>query len=217
LSGDFRLIYADHRGHGRSDKPHDVASYALETRCADVVAVLDECAIERVHFIGVSWGARLGFAMGEHARSRLWSLTLCGNHPYAWDIDSPLAQAAFDAVAAGRKGGMPAVVETFESRLNYRHPERMRTWVLENDAVALDAALRSVLEEGEISHDLSSWDVPCLVYAGAADEMHDDAERAASKIPSATFRSLPGHTHLSAPDEVDELLPHVRELLERSS
>jgi pimeloyl-ACP methyl ester carboxylesterase len=217
LRSEFRLVFADHRGHGRSDKPYDVEAYALTTRCADVMAVLDACAIDRVHLIGLSWGARLGFALGEHARPRLASLTLCGNQPYAWDLDSPLARAVFRAVAAGRTGGMEAVVETFESELDYRHPEPMRTWVLENDPVALDAALHSILEEGDVSGDLGSWTVPCLIYVGAADPMHDDARRAADEIPSATFLSLPGHTHLSAPDEVDHLLPHVLELLRTSN
>jgi pimeloyl-ACP methyl ester carboxylesterase len=217
LSSEFRLVFADHRGHGRSDKPYDVEAYALVSRCADVVAVLDACEIDRVHLVGLSWGARLGFAMGEHAPSRLASLTLCGNQPYAWDLESPLAVAVLHAVAAGRAGGMEAVVETFEADLDYRHPEPMRTWVLENDPVALDAAFHSVLEEGEAASDLASWTVPCLVYVGADDPMHDDARRAGEEIPSATFLSLAGHTHLSAPDEVEELLPHVLELLRTSS
>lgn len=216
LSRDFRLVHADHRGHGRSDKPYDVEAYSLSTRCGDVVAVLDACGIDRVHYVGISWGARLGFALGEHARGRLRSLTLCGNQPYAWDLDSPLARAVFRAVAAGRTGGIEAIVDTFEIELDYRHPEPMRTWVLDNDAAALDAALHSVLEEGEISQRLGDWDVPCLIYAGEDDPMRVDAERAAGEIPSATFLLLPGHTHLSAPDEVDALLPHVRELLGRS-
>lgn len=217
LGGEFRLVFADHRGHGRSDKPYDVEAYGLALRCADVVAVLDACAIDCVHFIGISWGARLGYALGGQARTRLASLTLCGNQPYAWDLDSPLARAVFHAVEAGRRGGMDAVVETFEAELDYRHPEPMRTWVLENDPVALDAALHSVLEERDISRDLRSWSVPCLIYVGELDEMLDGARRAADEIPSATFLALPGHTHLSAPDEVDELLPHVLELLRSSS
>src|SRR5574340_113830 len=111
LSPAYRLLYVDHRGHGRSDKPHEAGAYALTTRCADVVSVLDACGLDRVHVIGISWGARLGFALGEHASSRLRSLTLCGGQPYAWDVDSPLVQAVFTAVAAGRAGGMEAIVE----------------------------------------------------------------------------------------------------------
>jgi pimeloyl-ACP methyl ester carboxylesterase len=212
LGDEFRLVLADHRGHGRSDKPHDAGAYALATRVGDAVAVLDELGIDRAHYIGFSWGARLGFAIGEHAPERVLSLVLCGNQPYAWNLDSPLGRAVSDAVAAGRRGGMAAFVETFESALDYRHPAPMRTLVLENDPVALDAAFRSIETEGPVARDLSTWRVPCLIYVGEADEMHEDARRAAAQIPRATFLSLPGQTHLSAPDEVDELLPHVLEL-----
>ena len=213
LSNEFRLVFADHRGHGRSDKPHDVDAYALSKRVADATAVLDQLGIERAHFIGISWGARLGFAVGEHAPNHLLSLVLCGNQPYEWDLESPLARAVSDAIAASERSGMAAFVETFESALDYTFPEALRTWTLENDPVALDAAFRSVRTEGAISRDLTKWQVPCLIYAGSSDEMHDDAERAASEIPRARFLSLPGHTHLSAPDEVDELLPYVLDLL----
>jgi pimeloyl-ACP methyl ester carboxylesterase len=213
LRDDFRLIFMDHRGHGRSDKPRDANAYALAIRCADFVAVLDEVGAARAHFIGFSWGARLGFAIGEHAPERVLSLVLCGNQPYEWDLGSPIAQAMSAAMAAGRHGGMTAIVETFESSLGYRHPEPMRTLVMDNDPAALDAAFLSVQTEGPISRDLTRWRLPCLIYVGAADEMHDDAERAAAEIPTATFLSIPGHTHISAPDEVDELLPHVFDLL----
>ena len=68
--------------------------------------------------------------------------------------------------------------------------------------------------EGPVSKDLSAWRVPCLICAGDADEMHDDARRAAEEIPSATFVSLPGHSHLSAFYEADDLLlPHIVDLL----
>src|SRR5436305_515361 len=55
LQADFRLIFADHRGQGRSDKPHEVASYTLTTRVVDAVGVLDSVGIERAHYIGFSF------------------------------------------------------------------------------------------------------------------------------------------------------------------
>jgi pimeloyl-ACP methyl ester carboxylesterase len=76
----------------------------------------------------------------------------------------------------------------------------------------LDAMLRSSLAEGPISHDLRKWKVPCLIYAGAEDEMHENAARSASEIPGAVFVSLPGHTHFSAEREAEELLRHVLQL-----
>jgi pimeloyl-ACP methyl ester carboxylesterase len=89
---EFRLIYVDHRGVGRSDKPHEVEAYAMPLRVADAVAVLDELGIERAHFIGNSWGGRLGFGIGEHAPERVLSLVLGGQQPYAIDPNGPLAR-----------------------------------------------------------------------------------------------------------------------------
>ncbi len=50
LPEEFRLICVDHRGLGRSDKPHEVEAYAMPLRVGDAVAVLDELGIERAHF-----------------------------------------------------------------------------------------------------------------------------------------------------------------------
>jgi pimeloyl-ACP methyl ester carboxylesterase len=215
LGAEYRLIFADHRGQGDSDKPTDVAAYALPTRAGDAVAVLDALGIERVHFLGASWGARLGFALSEHASERVLSLVVCGNQPYAWNLESPPAKAVAAAIAASRREGMTGFVQTFEAALGYRFPEPDRTWILEkNDPAALEAAWRSVELEGPVSQDLSAWRVPCLIFAGEADEMHDDAKRAAQEIPGARFISLAGHSHISAFYEADELLlPHILELI----
>ena len=214
LRGRHRLVFADHRGQGRSDKPHEAKAYALPTRALDVVAVLDELGVERAHFVGYSWGARLGYAVGEHWPERVRSLVLCGNQPYEWDRGSVIYRAVAAAVAAGRERGIDALVETWESSVGERFPEPMRGWMSENDPAALEAALRSTLTEGPVSRDLSRWRIPCLIYVGAEDEMRDDARRAAAEIPGARFLVLPGHTHYSAPDEVDALLPIVLELFE---
>jgi pimeloyl-ACP methyl ester carboxylesterase len=65
-NSEFRLVYVDHRGLGTSDKPHDPEAYRMPLRVADAVAVLDQLGIHRAHFIGQSWGGRLGFGIGEH-------------------------------------------------------------------------------------------------------------------------------------------------------
>ena len=219
LAGEFRLVYADHRGQGGSDKPTDAESYLLPTRVGDAVAVLDALGIERAHVLGSSWGARLGFALGEHAPARVLSLVLSGNQPYSWNLESPIAKVVERAIAASQRKGMIGFVESFEGDLGYRLPDPARTWSLEkNHPAALEAAWRSVRTEGPISADLSRWRVPCLICAGDADEMHEDAMRAAAEIPGAKFVSLGGHSHISAFYEADDiLLPHVLALLRSST
>jgi pimeloyl-ACP methyl ester carboxylesterase len=169
LQGDFRMIFTDHRGQGRSEKPHDVRSYALTTRVADATAILDEAGIERAHYLGFSWGARLGFAIGEHASERVHSLVLCGNQPYEWPMDGPMLRAVSDAVAAGKERGMAALVEVWESSLGDRFPEPARTCAPERPAGAGSRVPVRLPRGPDRSRSLGVDDMPDLRRRGGRD------------------------------------------------
>ena len=209
---EFRLIYADHRGVGRSDKPHEVEAYVMPLRVADAVAVLDELGIERAHFIGNSYGARLCFGIGEHAPERVLSLVIGGQQPYAMDPDTPLARVITEALAESRREG---TLEHFVAALEWfsgvRIPDAQRALYLDNDPAAIEAASSAMVAEGPISEDLQAWDVRCLIYVGARDvDFHDKARRAASEIPNAQLISLEERDHVGAHlAQVDPLLPAV--------
>lgn len=212
LATDHRILFADHRGQGQSDKPHDPASYALTTRVADAVAVMDRLGIERTHVLGFSWGARLGFAMGEHVPDRVLSLALCGNQPYAWEQEWPFVPMLTQALDAAQPGGMSAFLGTLETVSGNSLDDITRRRVLANDPIALGAAWRSALAEVSISADLSAWRIPCLIYMAVGEDMFSNAQRAAHEIPTAQFLALDGHTHISAPYEVEQVLPAIRAL-----
>jgi pimeloyl-ACP methyl ester carboxylesterase len=212
LPEEFRLIYVDHRGLGRSDKPHDAKAYAMHLRVADAVAVLDELGIERAHFIGNSWGARLGFGIGEHAPERVLSLVLGGQQPYAIDPGGPLARAVTETLATSRsEGGLEPFVEALESFAGARFPDALRARWLDNDPAAIGAAWSAAVAEDAISEDLGAWEVRCLIYVAAGDaDFHDQAQRAAGEIPTAEFISLEELEHVGAHlARVDPVLPAV--------
>ena len=52
-----RVVAYDARGHGASDKPHDVAAYENDAMRRDAQALLDFLHIERVDVVGYSMGA----------------------------------------------------------------------------------------------------------------------------------------------------------------
>lgn len=214
---EFRLIFVDHRGHGRSDKPHDSKAYAMPLRVADAVAVLDALGIESAHFVGISWGGRLGYGIGEHASERVRSLVLIGQQPYAIDPEGPLARMVGEAMAASEEEGIEALVLAFESIVG-RYPDRTRAIYLGSDAAAMHAAWSAVAAEGDISQDLRSWTVPCLIYVAADDkDFFDQARRAADEIPHAEFASAAGLDHLGMDTaEVDPVLPDVLRTLRRA-
>jgi pimeloyl-ACP methyl ester carboxylesterase len=196
LPEEFRLVFIDHRGHGRTDKPHDDRAYAMHLRVADVVAVLDELGIERAHIIGLSWGGRLAFGVGEHARERVLSIVAVGQQPYAIDPDGPLTRVVGDALGASRHRGIAALVEAFEG-LAGRYPEPVRRRYLAQDAAAMRAAWNAALTEGPVSPDLGGWRVPCLICVAADDaDFFEQARRAAAEIPDAEFVSVDRTDHL---------------------
>ena len=218
LAGEFRLIYIDHRGHGRSDKPHEAEAYAMRLRVADVVAVLDELGVERAHVVGLSWGGRLAFGIGEHAPERVLSLVIIGQQPYAMDPDGPLARAVVDALEASRERGIEALVRAFEGTAG-RYPEPVRTAYLAADAAAMRAASAAVMSEGAVSGSLGEWRVRCLICVAADDvDFFDQAKRAADEIPNAEFVSIGGTDHLDVDTaRVDPVLPAVLRTLRGTS
>jgi pimeloyl-ACP methyl ester carboxylesterase len=214
---EFRLIYVDHRGLGRSDKPHDPEAYSMPLRVKDAVAVLDELGIERAHFIGTSWGGRLCFGIGEHAPGRVLTLVIGGQQPYTWP-DSPLTRVVTEGLVASRTEGMDALIRTLETFWNARFPDTRRVRWLENDPAALDAAWKAALAEGPISKDLRAWRIRCLIFIGAGDtDFLDQARRAAGEIPNGEFISLEGLDHYGAhTGQEDPLLEAILRTLRRN-
>jgi pimeloyl-ACP methyl ester carboxylesterase len=198
LHDEFRLIFVDHRGLGRSDKPHDPDAYAMPLRVADAVAVIDELGIERANFIGMSWGGRLVFGVGEHASDRVLGLVMSGQQPYTWP-DSPLTRVVTEGLIATRTQGMEALIRGMEAFWEMRFPDALRKPYLDNDPAALEAAWTKVLAEGPVSERLHEWRMPCLIFMGAGDtDFIEQAKRAAEEIPTAEFISIAEKDHITA-------------------
>jgi 3-oxoadipate enol-lactonase len=75
LTGEFRVIRLDHRGHGGSPVPPP--PYRMADLAADSLALLDELGLDRVAWCGLSLGGMVGMYLGSEAPERLTSLTLC--------------------------------------------------------------------------------------------------------------------------------------------
>lgn len=210
LSGEFRLIFADHRGLGRSDKPHDVKEYSMSLRVADAVAILDELGIQKAHFIGTSYGGRLCFGIGENAPERVSSLIIGGQQPYAMNPDGPIARSVIEGTEAIKKRGMEAFIEALEKGGNMRIPEPQRIEYLKNDPAAVAAASDAMLAEGTIAKNLKTWAFPCLIFVGAGDaDFYEQAKQAAEEIPNAEFLALERVGHLGAHLQHDIVIPAV--------
>ncbi len=105
LSGNFRLIRYDQRGHGKSDAPANV--YSIERLALDVLAILNALKIEKTNFCGLSMGGFTGMWLARFYPERLDKLVLANTAaksqtPHNWNL----------RIANVKKGGIEAVADT---------------------------------------------------------------------------------------------------------
>jgi 3-oxoadipate enol-lactonase len=80
LGARFRVLRYDTRGHGSSSIPDGPST--IDRLGRDVLALLDELHIGRVHFCGLSLGGMTGMWLGANAPERLSSLVLANTAPH---------------------------------------------------------------------------------------------------------------------------------------
>lgn len=77
LQPHFRVITMDVRGHGLSDKPHEVAKYGIEM-VNDVERLMDHLHIPKAHLVGYSMGGFITLKFASMHPDRLLSAMPCG-------------------------------------------------------------------------------------------------------------------------------------------
>jgi 3-oxoadipate enol-lactonase len=194
----FRVIRYDRRGHGKSELGAEPFSIA---RCGrDVLAILDDLNIEKVHWCGLSMGGMVGQWLGANAPDRFSKLILSNTtsvypDPGIWDA----------RIAAVRDGGLAAIADMvmkgwFTEDFRERAPEvvaKARAMLLATPVegyLACCHALRT-LDQRDL---LPSIPHEVLVIAGRHDPSTNLAagELIRSRIPRANMTILDA-AHLS--------------------
>jgi len=209
LAPDRRLIVIDARGHGRSDKPADPGAYRPEDMAGDVIAVLDELAIDRADLFGYSMGGRIGFATAAHAGHRINALVAGGAGPYG-----PATSAEAELkLAATLTGGMEAYIAGMERMLDRAIPNVDRQRLLTNDADALAALATATAAWPPMVDALSDRTEPTLLFGGTADPIWPLIERASTELPAATLQPIGAFGHGEDLRRPDLVIPVVQDFL----
>ena len=106
LSGDFRILRYDQRGHGGTDAPD--GGYEFDLLVADIVALFDALQIKRADFVGLSMGGMAAVALAEKYPERINRVVACDCGPASTPQS---AQQWSERVAFARAHGMEALVE----------------------------------------------------------------------------------------------------------
>ena len=215
LRNDFQLILFDARGHGRSDKPHEVSAYGLKM-ANDVVALLDHIGIDKAHYFGYSMGARVGFWLAVRHTTRFRSFILGGTSPYRNEAQIKREDELVERMKR-LLNDLEGTIRESEQLMGRPLTVEERDALLANDAQALIALVTAFGAMPLLSdHELSLISVPVLVFCGDADPRHSGARESANHMPKAKFVSLPGLDHVQADlciTRNDLVLAHVKEFL----
>ena len=99
LQNRFRCLGIDLCGHGASDPPSPLDAVDYPMMVADVIAVLDELGLDRLHLVGHSLGGGVGILLDREAPGRVERLVLCeavvfAERPPPSDDRPPMAEIA---------------------------------------------------------------------------------------------------------------------------
>jgi pimeloyl-ACP methyl ester carboxylesterase len=178
----FRVFGLDCRGHGRSDKPHDPAAYALDILARDITRWLDHLELESAAYLGYSMGARIGLQVVMDFPDRVRRAVLGG-------IGAEGAVNSADAIAQAFLRGEPSddpVAQTF-----YRFASARPT----NDLKALAACIVGLKSRWDTAK-LSAIRTPILVVVGDRDELARNAPELVELVPSSRLVTIPGRDHM---------------------
>lgn len=188
----FRVVRYDRRGHGKSGVP--AGPYSMERFGKDVLAILDDLNIDKVHWCGVSMGGMVGQWLGANAPERVGKLVLANTACYYADPTNWL-----NRIKAVNEGGLAAIADTviaawLTADFREREPQitaRLKQMLIDTPVQGYVACCEA-LSTLDLRDQLPRITAPTLVIAGRQDVATPVAagELVRSSIPGASMTLL---------------------------
>lgn len=203
LSADRRVIAADMRCAGRSEKPP--GAFALADVAADLHALLQALGLDRVDVIGAALGSLVGALLAAGHPDRVRRLMMCAVAP---DMAGATRAYLVERADRVRAAGMRAVAEaSLANSFPASHPAERAAYrgiYLANDPAAYAELSLALARLEMIPADWRAIRAPTLVASGAHDFLWPPpvGRQVAELVPGARFAVMDdaGHfPHLQAP------------------
>lgn len=202
-TSEFQLIALDLRGHGKSDKPHDVAKYDAEV-AADVIRLLDHLKIEKAHLVGYSSGSFVAGKVAATYPNRVRSVVFGGQAPVIGEVkDSDFSEVELFAklVEEGKDlGAYLLAVSPKESKLTDEQAKVIAKFAYAGkDVKAFAAAGRGYKKLGVTVEDLQRCQAPMLFIHGGNESNHVKNKVASARkaLGRGELKVIDGGTHMT--------------------
>ena len=171
LTGRYRVLRYDTRGHGRSDAPP--GPYSFDDLVADVLAVMDHHGASRASYMGLSLGGMTGLGLALKHPNRIETLVCCDARA---DNPEPYVKSWDDRIAVVDQKGMEGLVAgTLERWLTpgfrgaYPHEEARLAAGIRGTSAEGYKGCAAALKTLDYLKDLGRLTVPTLYIDGAED------------------------------------------------
>ena len=215
FSGDFRTLFYDSRGHGRSGVAP--GPYSIEKLGGDVLNLLDSLGFGKVSFCGLSKGGMVGMWLGANAPERIERMVLCSTSAHmppveAWRERAHLARTGrLDEIAG-------AVMERwFTPSFRISRPqvvERIHRQFLETSLEGYAASCEAIgaMDQREAIRDIR---LPTLVVSSSLDPATppEHGQFIAQSIAGARYAEIADAAHLSNIEQPERFNAVVGEFL----
>lgn len=220
LSGSFRVIAPDLRGHGGTTGGGGPST--MEEMAEDLAALLDELNVPRAVVCGLSMGGYVALALYRAHPERVRALVLADTRPQADSEEARRAreETARRALAEGMEPVADAMLaKLLSERARERAPQvvaRLREMMTRTSPEGAAAALRGMALRRDQTDTLSKIDVPVLVIVGSEDAITppSDAEVMRARIAGSRLVTIEGAGHVSNLERPREFDDALREFLE---
>ena len=178
-----RVVGIDALGHGRSDRPHDSASYGEGRMAADVSALATHLGLKSFDYLGYSMGGIIGLKLGT-SEPRLRRLIVAGIGEgviAVGGVDTRVLDRRLLAkgLRAADPSGFPDLVRAF------------RNGILERGGDLLAMAAQADSGQPALG-DLATINAQTLLIAGDVDPLAVKPEILAAAIPGCRLTIVPG-------------------------
>jgi 3-oxoadipate enol-lactonase len=218
LSERIRTLRYDLRGHGQSGVPP--GPYAMSDLGEDLLALMDELAIERAALCGLSIGGMIHMWIAANAPERVERLLLCCTSAYLGP------EAGYGARAAAvRKDGIEPLADAVLARWFTPGFAGENPQVVQEMRAALCATPREgyagcceAIDGMDLRGALGAIRAPTLVLAGEVDPATPPAhgQAIAQSVPDAELTILPDAAHLAPVEHPEDVTALILDFLDRS-
>ncbi len=216
LAAHYRTLRYDNRGHG--DTPASPGPYSIDLLASDVLDLLDQLAIRKVHFLGMSLGGTIGWMLAASYPERINSLVLCDTPiegaPEVWAprISTALSRGMEPLVRPTLERWLTASFRTASPAVT----EQIGRMIRRTSPVGY-AGCAAAIQSMRLTALLPHIKAPTLVIVGEEDAATPPsmAERLARSIPGAELVVVNGAAHLPNIEQPEAFNATIGEFLRR--